>query len=98
MRIVRDLTKLFGCNVVYARENGYFKKDEFDGPEWQFGADYLECQKMYARLERGEQLTKEEQFKLIKDHCGLMHRAAYMRSMYGSAMDVIDGKAEFREG
>lgn len=95
--VVRDFASRFGPCMIYTRSNGYFRKDEFDGPEWQFGADYFECQKMYARLERGETLSHEDMKKVIVSYCGVMHRAAYLRSMYNSAMDVLDGRAEFRD-
>lgn len=96
--VVRNIAaNYFGCTMIYTRENGYFRKDEFDGPEWQFGSDYYEMQKLYARLEKGEQITFAEMQKVVHDYCGLMHRAAYLKGMYNSAMDVLDGRAEFRD-
>lgn len=95
--VVTRVASYLGCFMIYTRSNGYFVKDEFNGPEWQFGSDYLEMQKLYARIEKGENLTPEEAKELITRHCGLMHRASYLRSMYDSAMDVFDGRAEFRD-
>lgn len=94
---VRDVTAVFPPDVVYTRENGYFKDDEFDGPEWQFGRDYLDLQHLHSRLSRGDEVTKEEMLAVIKAYCGLMHQAAYLRGMYNSAMEVMNGRAQFRE-
>ena len=54
-------------------------------------------QKLHARLDKGEVIPQEEIKKVVKSYCGLMHRAAYLRAMYNSAMDVIEGRAEFRD-
>lgn len=97
-RVVRDVKRTFGCPIVYTRSNGYFRQDEFDGPEWQFGADYYQLQCLYRDIEKDRRvLTKTEVMELITRCCGLMHRAAYVRASYNSAMDVINGDAEFRD-
>jgi len=94
---VRDVKALWPPSVVMTRKNGYFAEGEFDGPEWQFGADYFRLQKLHARVERGEALSREESLELIRNYCGLMHRAAYLKATYGSALEVLNGRAQFRE-
>lgn len=96
--IVRNIAaKYFGILMVYKSKNGYFREDEFEGPEWQFGADYYKMQILYSKVEKGYVPSKEELKELIANYCEVMHRASYLKGNYDSALHVLYGRAEFRD-
>lgn len=103
IRVVRDLSKYNGCGIVYDKANGYFQTDP-NAVEFQLGRELYDTQVLVASVQKAREFTQNladvdmhDIEKMLIAHCRLINLVGYLRTEYSAALDVLQGRAEYRE-